>query len=53
MATGSLLMGGIFGIIAAIVGDLLSRAFTDWGDTYIDPPACSIVVVTTMVMILL
>ncbi|UMZ72682.1 hypothetical protein [Natranaerofaba carboxydovora] len=52
-ATGSLIVGGVFGIIAAFAADLLSRAFTDWADTYIDPPACSILVVSTLVILVL
>lgn len=53
IATGSLITGGVFGIIAAFVGCLLSRVFNDWGDTHIDPPACSIMVVSSIVILIL
>lgn len=51
-ASGSLIWGAVFGLIAAFVGDFMSHVFLIWGDTHIDPPACTIVVLTTLSILL-
>jgi hypothetical protein len=47
-ASGSLVWGLIFGLIAAFVGEFMSRAFLIYGDTHIDPPACTIAALTSL-----
>ncbi|WP_313272376.1 hypothetical protein [Gleimia hominis] len=46
----ALLLGGLFGAIAACAGELFARIFYDHGDTHIDPPAWAIWPCTTLVM---
>lgn len=41
-ATGSILMGGLYGILGAVIGEFYARLFYDWGDSHIDPPAWTI-----------
>jgi len=53
MATGSIIVGGIFGILGAFLGEFYARLFYDWGDTHIDPPAATIATLTTIVMLFL
>ncbi|RCW51354.1 MULTISPECIES: hypothetical protein [unclassified Halanaerobium] len=53
MATGSVIVGGIFGILGAFLGEFFARLFYDWGDTHIDPPAATIATLTTVVMLFL
>ena len=51
-ASGSLLWGAAFGIGAGIVGEYMANTFLVHGDTHIDPPACTIVVLTTVSILL-
>ena len=51
-ASGSLLWGAVFGIGAGIVGEYMANTFLVHGDTHIDPPACTIVVLTTVSILL-
>lgn len=44
-----LIIGGIFGLISAVVGEVLSRLTQINGDTHIDPPAFAIFVMTTVI----
>jgi len=44
--TGSVIFGGIIGVLAAFVGEAYSRLFLIHGDTYVDPPAAAIATVT-------
>lgn len=53
MATGSLLVGAIFGILGAFAGEFYARLFYAWGDTHIDPPAAAIATLTTVVLLFL
>lgn len=53
LATNSIIMGGVFGIFAAFVGEFYARLFYDWGDTHIDPPACTIATLTSIVLLFL
>lgn len=42
LATGSLAVGIVFGVVGAFAGELFSRLFLIHGDTHIDPPAAAI-----------
>lgn len=42
IASGSLVVGGLFGVVGAFAGELWSRVFLIHGDTHIDPPAAAI-----------
>ena len=53
IATGSVIWGGIFGILGAFIGEFFARLFYDWGNTHIDPPACTIAVLITAAMLFL
>lgn len=53
IATGSVIWGGIFGILGAFLGEFYARLFYDWGDTHIDPPACTIATLITAAMLFL
>lgn len=47
-ASGSLIWGALFGLIAAFLGEFFSRLFLVYGDTHIDPPACAIATLTSL-----
>ena len=50
---GSLLMlGGFFGIISALLGELTQRIFYAHADTHLDPPAFAIVLSTLLIVLL-
>jgi hypothetical protein len=52
-AMGALLMiGGFFGIIAALFGELTQRIFYSHADTHLDPPAFAIVLGTFVIVLL-
>lgn len=51
-ATGSVLLGGVYGILGAVVGEFFARLFYDWGDSHIDPPACAIATLIFVTMML-
>jgi hypothetical protein len=51
-ASGSLMWGLVFGLVAAFVGEFYSRLWLIYGDTHIDPPACTIATLTTVSLIL-
>ncbi len=53
LATGSVIWGGIFGILGAFLGEFFARLFYDWGDTHIDPPAATIATLITAAMLFL
>jgi hypothetical protein len=46
LGSGSLLLGAVAGVATALLGELAARLLLIWGDTYIDPAAVSIVVMT-------
>ena len=52
VASGSLVWGAAFGLLAAFIGELYSRLFLIYGDTHIDPPACTIATLTSLSLIL-
>ncbi|MDX1590653.1 MAG: hypothetical protein R3283_01745 [Balneolaceae bacterium] len=47
-----LIIGGISGILAALLGELTQRLFYSHGDTHLDPPAFAIVLGTLLIVIL-
>jgi hypothetical protein len=51
-ASGSLIWGAIFGLVAAFVGEFFSRLWLVYGDTHIDPPACTIATLTSLSILL-
>lgn len=53
VASGSLLVGGLFGVIAAVVGEFFSRLMLIHGDTHIDPPANAIWSMTLLITLLI
>lgn len=46
-----LLLGGLFGLIAAVFGELVQRIFYSHADTHLDPPAGAIVLGTLLIAI--
>ena len=48
----NILWGAVFGILAALLGELFSRLFLIHGDTHIDPPAWAIFPVTTIILVI-
>ncbi|NTW00441.1 MAG: permease [Oscillochloris sp.] len=51
-ASGSIIWGGIVGLICAFVGEFMARTFLVYGDTHIDPPAATIAPMTTIINLL-
>ncbi|MCB0197924.1 MAG: permease [Anaerolineae bacterium] len=51
-ASGSLLWGMLFGVMAAFVGEFMANTFCSWGDTHIDPPAATIWPMTSLSILL-
>lgn len=47
-----LLLGALFGIIAALFGELIQRIFYAHADTHLDPPAAGIVIGTFIIAVL-
>ena len=47
-ASGSIIWGGVFGILCAFVGEFMADTFLVHGDTHIDPPAATIAPMTTI-----
>ncbi|MDR9411619.1 MAG: hypothetical protein RI531_03170 [Haloferacaceae archaeon] len=48
----ALLVGGVFGIYGALIGEVVQRIFYAHSDTHFDPPAAAIVVATLTIAIL-
>lgn len=48
---GNILWGVVFGLIGAVAGEVFSRLFLIHGDTFVDPPAWSIALTTTIILI--
>lgn len=42
IASGSILVGALFAVIAGIIGEIAGKTFNSYVDTYIDPPATTI-----------
>ena len=49
---GGVLMGALFGILGACLGEIASRLFLIHGDTHIDPPAVAIALVATILLLM-
>jgi len=49
----AILVGGVFGVLGALLGELHARLFHNWGDTHIDSPAFAIFILTTVVILVL
>ncbi|MEX2456880.1 MAG: hypothetical protein WD381_06165 [Balneolaceae bacterium] len=47
-----LLLGALFGVIAALFGELIQRIFYAHADTHLDPPAAGIVIGTFIIAVL-
>lgn len=45
----AVLIGAIFGVIGALLGELVERIFYAHGDTHFDPPAASILLTTLLI----
>lgn len=52
LTSGSILMGAVFGVVGALLGELGARLLFNYGDTHIDPPAFGIFIATTLVLLL-
>ncbi|MDO5038040.1 MAG: hypothetical protein Q4E37_07055 [Tissierellia bacterium] len=52
-ATGNILVGGVFGIIAALMGDFCEKTFNSYCDSHIDPPATTISLLSLITFTLL
>ena len=50
--SGSLVWGGIFGLLGTFVGDWSACFFNNYGDTHIDPPAVTITLLTTLAVLM-
>ncbi|CAN5352659.1 hypothetical protein BH20ACT9_BH20ACT9_18470 [soil metagenome] len=51
VVTGSVLVGAVFGVVAALLGEASSRLFLIHGDSHIDPPANAIWIGATIVFV--
>lgn len=52
-ATDSILVGGIFGLLAILCGEIFGNLFNTHKDTYIDPPALTIALLSMIAFIFL
>lgn len=50
-ATGSVLIGALFGIIAALCGDFFGKTFNSYCDSHIDPPAMTIFILSLLIFV--
>ena len=51
ITSGSVIWGGVFGFVAGVIAEYISNTFQTHGDTHIDPPAATIVTLTTVIII--
>ncbi|MGI6604658.1 MAG: hypothetical protein GX062_04375 [Firmicutes bacterium] len=51
--TANVLIGALWGILGALIGELAARLFLNWGESHIDPPATAITVCTTLALLLM
>lgn len=49
VATGSLIVGGVFGLIAAIIGMIIGNIFNKNTDTFIDPPGFTVAIMSFII----
>jgi hypothetical protein len=50
--TSAIIIGGVFGVICALLGEMSQRIFYAHGDTHVDPPAAAITLGTLLIAIL-
>ncbi|WP_436924259.1 hypothetical protein [Halosimplex amylolyticum] len=48
----AVLVGGVFGVLGGVLGELAQRVFYAHGDTHFDPPSASIVATTLLIAVL-
>lgn len=48
----AVILGAVFGVVGALIGELAQRVFYAHADTHLDPPAASIVVTSLLIAIL-
>ena len=48
----AMIVGAIAGIAAALLGEFYSRLFLIHGDTHVDPPACAIATMATIIVVI-
>jgi hypothetical protein len=48
----ALLIGGLFGVLGALIGEVFQRVFYAHGDTHVDPPAASIFITHSFLCLL-
>lgn len=51
IATGSILVGGLFGILAILLGEVITNLLNSTADTYIDYPAAVIATLSTIIFV--
>lgn len=51
-STMGMVWGAVFGILGAFGIDFFAGLINAWGDTHIDPPACTIATLTTLALVL-
>lgn len=51
-ASGSIIIGAVFGILSAILGDVFGKIFNSYCDSHIDPPAGAIFILTFIVLLI-
>ena len=52
LASGSMIWGALFGMLAAVVGEIMANLFQVHGNTHIDPPAATIATLTSLSLLL-
>jgi len=51
--TGNVLIGALWGVLGALIGELAARLFYNWGKSHIDPPAVAIAACNTLAALFL
>jgi hypothetical protein len=52
LASGSIIWGAVFGVLGAVLGEIMANLFNVYGDTHIDPPAATIATLTSFSLLL-
>lgn len=53
VASGNIYIGMLFGLLAGLLGYVITKMFNENGDTHIDPPATTIAILTVFIMLFL
>lgn len=53
VATGNVYVGMLFGLIAGLLGYIFEKMFNENGETHLDPPAITIALLTTVIILFL